>query len=267
MSIKELPEWAINQNHPAFYDTESKTAIEMSAQLHGKMNEVIEEFNNLEDDNTKFKQDTEQANAEWKETTESAFRQEFQDFIDTVDLKVNGMQNEVKQEALNAVNEEVGKLSAELETEIDNTIQNKAKELQGTIKKVLVQSAISTNSYSRSENFDNYDLFSVDTTSIYYGMALELIPQGNAPKLSVILRGSTSSGFGANGCTYFVANGYVNIVGLQLTQGFNNNAQSIATIRCYITRINTTDGSVTYETGSLMNCTLTGYKFISEVET
>lgn len=43
--IKKLPHWVVNDNRPAFYDTESATAIEQTAKLYGAMSEVIDEVN------------------------------------------------------------------------------------------------------------------------------------------------------------------------------------------------------------------------------
>lgn len=43
--IKPLPHWVLTNNQPAFYDTESVTAIEMVAKLYGKMEELITSCN------------------------------------------------------------------------------------------------------------------------------------------------------------------------------------------------------------------------------
>ena len=43
--MKKLPEWIMTKGQPAFYDTESATAIEMVSKLHGAVNTLIEEYN------------------------------------------------------------------------------------------------------------------------------------------------------------------------------------------------------------------------------
>lgn len=86
--LKLLPRWVLQDTRPNFYDTESVTPIEMAGKLHGAMNELITEYNTFVD--------------QWNEKItafmtgskddlaifESAMRQEFQDFIDTIDIKI-----------------------------------------------------------------------------------------------------------------------------------------------------------------------------------
>lgn len=43
--IKPLPHWVLTNEYPAFYDTESVTAIEMVAKLYGSMEELITDYN------------------------------------------------------------------------------------------------------------------------------------------------------------------------------------------------------------------------------
>ena len=45
--INGLPKWSIPDLHPAFFDTESATAIEMVAKLYGKIKEIVEGFNDF----------------------------------------------------------------------------------------------------------------------------------------------------------------------------------------------------------------------------
>lgn len=45
--IELLPVWCITDKYPAFYDTESATAIEQTAKLYGAMRILQEEYNNM----------------------------------------------------------------------------------------------------------------------------------------------------------------------------------------------------------------------------
>lgn len=45
--FKNIPNWVISKSLPAFYDTESGTAIEQTARLHGYMKELITDYNNF----------------------------------------------------------------------------------------------------------------------------------------------------------------------------------------------------------------------------
>ena len=41
MGIKRLPDWVVTDTQKAFYDLESSTAIEQTARLYGKMQELV----------------------------------------------------------------------------------------------------------------------------------------------------------------------------------------------------------------------------------
>lgn len=88
MSIPLLPPFRPMASIPSFYDTESVTIHELAAKLHSTMNGIISEFNSMaESVNQKVNDYTSQQN-EALEVFKVAIRQEFQDFIDIVDLKL-----------------------------------------------------------------------------------------------------------------------------------------------------------------------------------
>ena len=98
--IKLLPNWLLTGQRPAFYDTESVTVIELAANLQGKMNELINDYNAFVNTiNATILDFMGQSKAD-QEAFEVAMRQEFQDFIDVIDMKVAGMA-----EAVTAQNE------------------------------------------------------------------------------------------------------------------------------------------------------------------
>lgn len=76
--IPSLPNWFINSKNPSFYDTESATTIEMVAKLHASVNNIIKLIN--------------EEHGESKDKAfEIALRQEFQDFMDVVELSVGSI--------------------------------------------------------------------------------------------------------------------------------------------------------------------------------
>lgn len=88
--MKEFPKFKVKDSEGAFYDADSVTMLEVASKLYGKMNEIITEFNALTEHvnsvidqfNTSYKKD--------QEAFETSLRQEFQDFIDTVGMKLQG---------------------------------------------------------------------------------------------------------------------------------------------------------------------------------
>ena len=93
--IPLLPKWHLMPNRPSFYDTDSKTLLELSSTLHSAMNNLIEDYNKFVDSvNNKITEFTE-SETQNREVFEVAIRQEFQDFINTVDLKLGGFRTEM----------------------------------------------------------------------------------------------------------------------------------------------------------------------------
>lgn len=111
--IELLPNWAITNKKPAFYDTESKTVIEETALLYAKMQDLVIDYNSFVDEvNTKiieFINSTETSIEEF----EVGLRQEFQDFIDVIDLKVKEQDKDVA-EAVKFMKDNISKSVTEV---------------------------------------------------------------------------------------------------------------------------------------------------------
>lgn len=87
----KLPFWRLTSKHPAFYDTESGTAIEQTAKLYGAMRDLIDAYNKFVEETNNAMEAHGEATSKEHEEFEMAIRQEFQDFIDTVELRLNGV--------------------------------------------------------------------------------------------------------------------------------------------------------------------------------
>lgn len=88
MRIELLPKMLLSDTRPAFYDRESATAIEATAKIHAAINEVIADYNKFADEaNGKIESLAKEISSEL-ELFKTSIRQEFQDFIDIVDLRL-----------------------------------------------------------------------------------------------------------------------------------------------------------------------------------
>lgn len=47
--IARLPHWVLTDRSPAFYDSESKTVVEMTAKIYAKMQELVDDYNKFVD--------------------------------------------------------------------------------------------------------------------------------------------------------------------------------------------------------------------------
>lgn len=82
-----LPHWSLTEKYPAFYDMDSATAIEMVAKIYGKMQELITDYNNFVDSVNEHITAFENSASKNFETFTVSIRQEFQDFIDIIEIK------------------------------------------------------------------------------------------------------------------------------------------------------------------------------------
>ena len=86
--MQMLPKWVLPPSLPAVYDFESATALEMTAKIYGAMRTLIEEYNKFADTvNANIKEHQEKTDSE-AELFGTGLRQEFQDFIDVVELEL-----------------------------------------------------------------------------------------------------------------------------------------------------------------------------------
>lgn len=108
MSVELLPKLFLHGTQPTFYDGDAVTMLELASRLHGKMNELIINYDEfVTNANTLIEGFINSANQD-REVFETELRQEFQDFIDKVDLAVNLMNSSYasfKTEVGNEINE------------------------------------------------------------------------------------------------------------------------------------------------------------------
>ena len=93
--IERLPHWHLANKCPAFLETESLTAIEMVSHLYGKTNELVDDYNKFVDSVNAHIEAFEESTEKNYEAFTIGIRQEFQDFIDVVELKIANQNKEI----------------------------------------------------------------------------------------------------------------------------------------------------------------------------
>lgn len=89
----QLPKWVLSSPFPTVYDTESMSSIQMVAKVYAAMRELIENYNSFITKIETSINEFETMSEEEREVFAVDLRQEFQDFIDTVSLKVMSQDN------------------------------------------------------------------------------------------------------------------------------------------------------------------------------
>lgn len=96
----QLPLWVLPFSKMAFNDAESSTAIEMTAKLYNSMKEFVSEYNRFAENTNKLIADFQTGTDKDIELFKVGIRQEFQDFIDVIELKYQSQDLELA-EAVN----------------------------------------------------------------------------------------------------------------------------------------------------------------------
>lgn len=133
--IEMLPNWRIPDTSPAFYETESATAIEQTAKLYGKVNEMINAYNEFVGNVETLIEEFETSVTTDMETFKVGIRQEFQDFIDVVNLAIGNQNTEISeaidymetnlvQTASNVINQNIREGNITFETVYDPDTEN-----------------------------------------------------------------------------------------------------------------------------------------------
>lgn len=89
--MKKLPYWCLTDKLPAFYDTESATAIEQTAKVYGAMQTLVDEYNSFAETVNNSIEEFESGAVKDFEAFTVGIRQEFQDFIDVVNQSIQSM--------------------------------------------------------------------------------------------------------------------------------------------------------------------------------
>lgn len=131
--MDKLPHWVVTDMFPARFDLESATAIEQTAKVYGKMNELIDSYNKWIDSLNKHIENFENGQLSEYELYKTAMRQEFQDFIDTIDLKVQDLTNYMRDNLRESCQGLLDELSADAREALESII-NIRDNVEGVIE-------------------------------------------------------------------------------------------------------------------------------------
>lgn len=84
-----LPHWTLTDNHPAFYDTESGSAIEQTAKVYGAMRTLIGEYNKFADNLNEALKGFELETKEEMECFKKCLTELIENYIKSIDLKID----------------------------------------------------------------------------------------------------------------------------------------------------------------------------------
>lgn len=98
--IKHLPHWVLTDLQPAFYDVESGTTLQQTAKMYGKMQELIDLYNEFVTKVNKYIKDFEDGIITDFEEFRNCIIKVMNDYIETIDTKIN-LQDTKIEDAIN----------------------------------------------------------------------------------------------------------------------------------------------------------------------
>ena len=114
--IRLLPHWVITNKNPAFYDSESVSAIEQTGRVYAKMQELVEDYNKFVDEvNAHIKEFTDETNVD-QECFKQNIIETMENYIKSIDMKTDELEAYLKTNLASTIEEVVksGELNDEL---------------------------------------------------------------------------------------------------------------------------------------------------------
>ena len=118
--LKHLPHWVLTDPQPAFYDCESATAIQQTAKLYGKIQELITIYNDFVRDINRYITEFEDGIIKDFNCFQNCVIKTMNDYIQSIDTKIELQDNNI-QEAIDYMK---NNLVSTITTLFNNAVQN-----------------------------------------------------------------------------------------------------------------------------------------------
>ena len=101
--LKHLPHWVLTNPQPAFYDCESATAVQQTAKVYAKIQELITLYNDFVRDVNRYITEFEEGIIKDFNCFQNCIIKTMNDYIETIDMKIN-LQDSKIEESINNQN-------------------------------------------------------------------------------------------------------------------------------------------------------------------
>ena len=97
--LKHLPHWVLTDPQPAFYDCESATAVQQTAKIYARIQELITLYNEFTNEVNRYITEFEDGIIKDFNCFQNCIIKTMNDYIATIDMKIN-LQDDKIQEAI-----------------------------------------------------------------------------------------------------------------------------------------------------------------------
>lgn len=169
--IQLLPHWCVSSKYPAFYDTESATAIEQTAKLYGKIQELIEDYNKFVDEINKhileFINSVNSDQAEFEERMTKVIH----DYLDYMNMRMDAQDKEIRDAVSymkDNLSQSITQIIAEMKEmgELDEAILNAIDNIGERVTTLETTAANHNTRLETIENSKTYLNYNADTKEL-----------------------------------------------------------------------------------------------------
>lgn len=152
--VKPLPHWCLTDLQPAFYDTESGSAIQMIARIYPKIEELVVNYNSFVDEINRYIDEFETGMIADFDCFKNCIIKTMNEYIETIDTKIN-LQDTRIGEAIERQDKSIADKFAEQDEIIADAVQYMKDNIVATTTS-LFQQALSDGDIS-AELVSTYD--------------------------------------------------------------------------------------------------------------
>ena len=153
--VKPLPHWCLTDLQPAFYDTESGSAIQMIARIYPKIEELVVNYNSFVDEINRYIDEFETGMIADFDCFKNCIIKTMNEYIETIDTKIN-LQDTRIGEAIERQDKSIADKFAEQDEIIADAVQYMKDNIVATATS-LFQQALSDGDIS-AELVSTYDV-------------------------------------------------------------------------------------------------------------
>ena len=95
--LKHLPHWVLTDPQPAFYDCESATAVQQTAKIYAKIQELITIYNDFVRDVNRYITEFEEGIIKDFNCFQNCIIKTMNDYIETIDMKIDLQDNKIEE--------------------------------------------------------------------------------------------------------------------------------------------------------------------------
>ena len=130
--LRHLPHWVLTDPQPAFYDCESATAVQQTAKIYAKIQELITIYNDFVRDVNRYITEFENGIIKDFNCFQNCIIKTMNDYIETIDMKINLQDNKIE-ESINNQNAKIQNAIDLQDNKIEESINNQNAIIQNAV--------------------------------------------------------------------------------------------------------------------------------------